>query len=945
MTTISAVWHNGDTVPSATPGRTEIDPRGHEGWDLHVIRGSTSLPLRSILLLQEDNGTLTRANAAALPADVAGITFLGQFAGGMANNVLSGGGVSVNSQTGEVTANPSPPPPHLRSFLITTIVIRNAGGPLTGPPIRVHIHENVTEIWLTPSPLSIAGDGPGQRLTVLAHFDDDTIGDITHLTSAPAGPGLPPEPGFTWISDNNACVQPDANGRLTGVFGLSPATCTITATIRQPNWPARSASAQVRCIDEWANQPPGRNELHLLSGPGADAFAEVPNILLLPDGFLDTPEDQADFTTLVGLIVDRLNRNPSTTPFDVLEGAINYWSAFVPSRERGSSLLDDLFEFPTLFEGATEAAKNPVTRLTVAATATAGSASLDFGLPALVGELQPATHFTIDADATIYTTVNRVAANANVLRGVRFSPPLAVTATANSGATVIGRRQSVPIGVAATPGGADPWAMENLIHVVGLPVPAERIAHGATAVELQAKVTDWRTLYGARIEPARITALIYDVWARVLSDHRLADETDTAFGLAVGERPRAVVRQTEQGISWHPGRTQRTHIDKYLATLSFQGTVIGTTWTLLPGGGPAKDRDLVFILARGARFSGANRHGPEPIIALGLVDEENVRVRYGSGRSMQIVSHPLPRDRGGLPEVTNFVHATIAHEAAHSFGIDDEYGGGGTLPAGGTDELGTFSRGNLSTESEITDGAGGIGGGQLRWRWPRINSAGVLAGPPVPDATTSGAFKITLAPGRAGNLRGDIFNVDDIVYLRQRPLFQPPKGNPPRFTPALESPPLRVVAKSSDVDLQLRLEPGGALNPADFTQTGPNAPILFRPDAASAVAAAAGDRYAEVMAQFIRAHISTTGGPLNAPAATPLSSVPATGAARPHRADAGHQSAARCELPGRSAACDSLAHHRRLRGRRRLLLRRVPSRRVLYHACAARDADRTRYDG
>ena len=641
------------------------------------------MPLRSILLLQEDNGTLTRANAAALPADVAGITFLGQFAGGMANNVLTGGGVSVNSQTGEVTANPSPPPPHLRSFLITTIVIRNAGGPLTGPPIRVHIHENVTEIWLTPSPLSIAGDGPGQRLTVLAHFDDDTIGDITHLTSAPAGPGLPPEPGFTWISDNNACVQPDANGRLTGVFGLSPATCTITATIRQPNWPARSASAQVRCIDEWANQPPGRNELHLLSGPGANAFAEVPNILLLPDGFLDTPEDQADFTTLVGLIVDRLNRNPSTTPFDVLEGAINYWSAFVPSRERGSSLLDDLFEFPTLFEGATEAAKNPVTRLTVAATATAGSASLDFGLPALVGELQPATHFTIDADATIYTTVNRVAANANVLRGVRFSPPLAVTATANSGATVIGRRQSVPIGVAATPGGADPWAMENLIHVVGLPVPAERIAHGATAVELQAKVTDWRTLYGARIEPARITALIYDVWARVLSDHRLADETDTAFGLAVGERPRADVRQTEQGISWHPGRTQRTHIDKYLATLSFQGTVIGTTWTLLPGGGPAKDRDLVFILARGARFSGTNRHGPEPIIALGLVDEENVRVRYGSGRSMQIVSHPLPRDRGGLPEVTNFVHATIAHEAAHSFGIDDEYGGAVPCPPAG----------------------------------------------------------------------------------------------------------------------------------------------------------------------------------------------------------------------------------------------------------------------
>jgi hypothetical protein len=43
---------------------------------------------------------------------------------------------------------------------------------------------------------------------------------------------------------------------------------------------------------------------------------------------------------------------------------------------------------------------------------------------------------------------------------------------------------------------------------------------------------------------------------------------------------------------------------------------------------------------------------------------------------------------------------------------------------------------------------------------------------------------------------------------------------------------------------------------------------------ASAAAAAAGDHYAELMAQFIRSHISTTGGPLNAPASTPARQCP-----------------------------------------------------------------------
>jgi hypothetical protein len=71
---------------------------------------------------------------------------------------------------------------------------------------------------------------------------------------------------------------------------------------------------------------------------------------------------------------------------------------------------------------------------------------------------------------------------------------------------------------------------------------------------------------------------------------------------------------------------------RFLATLTFQGTVVGTTWTLQRGGTPGKDRNLVFVLSNGARYSGANGNDtPQPIIAIGLGEDHDVRVSYGAG--------------------------------------------------------------------------------------------------------------------------------------------------------------------------------------------------------------------------------------------------------------------------------------------------------------------------
>jgi hypothetical protein len=48
---------------------------------------------------------------------------------------------------------------------------------------RVHIHESVKQIWLTPAALTVhvAADRP--KFTVLAEFEDGVVGDITAWTN------------------------------------------------------------------------------------------------------------------------------------------------------------------------------------------------------------------------------------------------------------------------------------------------------------------------------------------------------------------------------------------------------------------------------------------------------------------------------------------------------------------------------------------------------------------------------------------------------------------------------------------------------------------------------------------------------------------------------------------------------------------------------------------
>jgi hypothetical protein len=98
----------------------------------------------------------------------------------------------------------------------------------------------------------------------------------------------------------------------------------------------KTARASLVCTKPWATPL----TLTLLSGPGAREASFVPNILFLPDGFLE--KEKTEFERLVRFVVGRLSSRNRTRPFSALTGRINYFYGWVPSPDPGVSVLNEL---------------------------------------------------------------------------------------------------------------------------------------------------------------------------------------------------------------------------------------------------------------------------------------------------------------------------------------------------------------------------------------------------------------------------------------------------------------------------------------------------------------------------------------------------------------------------------------------------------------------------
>ena len=298
------------------------------------------------------------------------------------------------------------------------------------------------------------------------------------------------------------------------------------------------------------------------------------------------------------------------------------------------------------------------------------------------------------------------------------------------------------------------WDRRELIYKVGLPTPADSPFLGGAILMFDDKLAEWQALVGpTAIDKTVVDADSYLLWIDH-ADYRLAEERDSAFSIARGDRPRAREGRKVRTLAFHPLRMTREHLDRFLSKLTRNFAVVGSRWT-----DPNRDRAFVVFLCAGAPKGGT--HSDATVLS-SLSDNGfiNLVVPPGGLARTRVELSPKP-----LPKTPSLdLRTTVAHEFGHALGLGDEYGEDLLIPAarGG----GVISYTNLHLASELLV-AGKIKADAIRWRWPRIQKAALLADPPTGAANT---VTIKLQPGFDARGKDNAFEPGDVVRLRERPL-------------------------------------------------------------------------------------------------------------------------------------------------------------------------------
>lgn len=298
-----------------------------EGYDIHLLRGG---PASKKLIGALDLDASQKSSVTFIP------------------NLVSGSdrhGVEVDVSAGIVTAlaHPDPTFPRVNNFLLTALFAA-PGGDKEEVEIRVHIHDSVEDIWLTPSTLTIHEGADECRFTVLARFNDKSVGDITdwpELTyrSLDAGVVTVLAGGIVRAEVPSGSAPITANLAIASL-GINKTSAPATA-LAKPSWAEIAKAAKVEFV-AGKRRPDERNPF----GAEPDSIKSVVenrvNVLFVAEGFRH--DQRFDFRNIVNTIA-RVFRGEEAAfastfqPFNLLKDSINYWTVFVPSEQDGVSLL------------------------------------------------------------------------------------------------------------------------------------------------------------------------------------------------------------------------------------------------------------------------------------------------------------------------------------------------------------------------------------------------------------------------------------------------------------------------------------------------------------------------------------------------------------------------------------------------------------------------------
>jgi hypothetical protein len=386
---------------------------GATGRDIHLIRGdtqnNTSRDIRDFGLFFietfPDGHEVTKTPSVyfgdlkklSKPIDVV-MEFLPTFKHLDNSVTLENFGIHVDRATGTVLLDAGP---IARPFPSNFIIQINAthtpvgAGPFIPPLfIRVHVHDGVDRIWITPKHLTVRrrtkqdAEFSPDRFTVRARFTDGAVGDVTlyhGITWTPAksfsaGPFSTPD-----TATNAGLIQFPAN--FTGPSGQVTATWQVGGG-------AKTDTADFTVASPWASEV-GLPKIDLVSGVpavwGGASPEPFPNVLFMGAGFT-TPADIGVFQSAVKRVSEDWKADFMTRPFDLLATSMNLWSVAVPAVNRGISVRDVVY-LPAAKNGA-EALPMPRAIKHAGGTAAWNLSNLVFAvglpLPAYITELRGA---------------------------------------------------------------------------------------------------------------------------------------------------------------------------------------------------------------------------------------------------------------------------------------------------------------------------------------------------------------------------------------------------------------------------------------------------------------------------------------------------------------------------------------------------------------------------
>ncbi len=327
--------------------------------DIHLIAGQTSADLingnQLVLIIKMDDGTTFKSGQIKILLLIR-LFLLIRFSKELLtivgpNTFCEGFGIRVNKTNGSVTV--TNPLPAIRKYnFILEVKAENTSLPATSTErvtttfIRIHVHQSISSIWLTPAQLTIrqyidstVTPFPQEtifKFAVHAQFDDACVGNITSW------------PGLTWGPAGRINAS---TGHLIILATDKPGnTFTVTAGLPASLGGLSTAPATVRLGDSWMSG--SVNYIDIVPGGGWPGIIEpggAPNILFLGDGYGSTDTDKEFFKDFVGTIVSYVKQDPTVSPYNILATSMNFWCAFLPSDAKGVTISGEVF--PQVFDG------------------------------------------------------------------------------------------------------------------------------------------------------------------------------------------------------------------------------------------------------------------------------------------------------------------------------------------------------------------------------------------------------------------------------------------------------------------------------------------------------------------------------------------------------------------------------------------------------------------